>query len=192
MEETTNSPVSQPSSGGGMNWKVIGGIIAALVVVGVVVFGMGGKSNGPTSEEMKGSLKSLLALESPQKCTVTSQVENSESTGEVMIANGMMRGTFTSTANGQTITSHMIVKDNTNYVWSDAMEQGIKMALDASTAPAGENQQGVDVDQEYTYKCESWTEDATAFELPADVNFIDLAAMMSGNITDDIVPPGDN
>ena len=95
MEETTNT--NPTPSAGGMNWKVIGGVIAAVVVIGIVVFGMGGKNGTPDTAETKGSLKNLLAMEGSQKCTVTSKTENSESSGEVMVANGMMREEISST-----------------------------------------------------------------------------------------------
>lgn len=192
MEETTNSQMNQPSSGG-MNWKVIGGVIAAVVVIGVIVFGMGGKSDAPSDEAMSGSLKSLLAIEGSKKCSVSSKTETSESSGEVMVSGGMMRGMFTSTANGQTMTSNMIVKENTSYVWTDAMEQGIKFSLEtAPTAGENPNQQAVDVNQEYSYDCEDWTEDASAFELPSTVTFVDLAAMMNGQIPENMMPSGTN
>ena len=190
MEETTN--VNPTPSAGGMNWKVIGGVIAAVVVIGIVVFGMGGKTPD-TEEATKGSLKNLLAMEGSQKCTISSKTETSESSGEVMVSNGMMRGMFTSTADGQTMTSNMIVKENVSYMWSDAMPQGIKMAFDAAPADEGQPQQGVDTNLEYDYDCEDWTEDASAFELPADITFTDLAAMMEGaNIPTDLTPEGTN
>jgi len=191
MEETTNA--NPTPSAGGMNWKVVGGIIAAVVVIGIIVFGMGGKSDTPSDEAMSGSLKSLLAMEGSQKCTISSKTETSESSGEVMVANGMMRGMFTSTANGQTVVSNMIVKDNMSYVWSDTMPQGIKMAFDAAPTTGEAPEQGIDANLEYNYDCEDWSEDASTFEIPADVTFTDLATMMQGaNLPTDLIPEGAN
>ncbi|MEK7137984.1 MAG: hypothetical protein AAB787_00600 [Patescibacteria group bacterium] len=191
MEETTN--VNPTPSTGGMNWKVISGVIAAVVVIGIVVFGMGGKTETPDTAETKGSLKSILAMGGSQKCTVSSKTETSESSGEVMVSNGMMRGTFTSTANGQTMTSNMIVKDNVSYMWTGTDKQGIKMAFDAAPTTGEAPQQGIDTDLEYGYDCDNWSEDASAFEVPADITFTDLAAMMQGaNIPTDLTPEGTN
>ena len=193
MEETTNT--NPTPSAGGMNWKVIGGVIVAVVVIGIVVFGMGGKSDTPSNEETKGSLKNLLAMQGSQKCTVTSKTENSESSGEVMVANGMMRGMFTSTAGGQTVKSNMIVKDNVSYMWTDMTTQGFKMAFGEVPTGTGETQgqQAIDVNQEYGYDCNDWSKDASAFELPADITFTDLAEMMKGaNIPAGMMPAGTN
>lgn len=192
MDEANNAPSSQPSSGG-MNWKIIVGIVVVVLVVGGIIFSLGGSSPSDTggSTENKTSLKNLLAMSGSQKCAVSSKNENAESSGNVYVTNGMMRGDFTSMAAGQTMASHMIVKSNTSYVWTDGMAQGFMMTFgDAPTSNEGTPEQAVDVNQEYSYDCDDWTPDQSIFELPANVTFTDIAEMMQGQIPAGMMPGG--
>jgi len=182
MEETNNVSSGQGGSGG-MNWKLVVGIIVVVVIIGAIVFGMGGGSGDDTDTENTSSLVALLATEGSQKCTVTSQTDSSESSGEVYIANGMMRGVFTSTAAGQTVQSNMVVKDNVSYVWMDASTEGLMMAFNAAPA-SSENEAAIDVNQEYSYNCEDWSTDESFFELPSEVTFVDLAQVLEGQMPD--------
>ncbi|MDO8574256.1 MAG: hypothetical protein Q7R86_01355 [bacterium] len=180
MEETNNVSSGQGGSGG-MNWKLVVGIIVVVVIIGAIVFGMGGGSGDDTDTENTSSLVALLGMEGAQKCTVTSQTDSSESSGQVYIANGMMRGTFTSTAAGQTVQSNMVVKDNVSYVWMDASTEGLMMAFNTAPAPS-ENETAIDVNQEYSYNCEDWSADESVFELPSEVTFLDLAQVIEGQM----------
>ncbi len=134
-----------------------------------------------TDANAKGSLRSLLALGKNTMCTFTSVVENSTSSGTVYIAsNGDMSGDFTSqTKASGTITSHMIMKGGTSYVWSGA--QGAKMNVSATEATTASNaNQSVDLDAQVDYDCKNWTRDDSKFVVPTNVNFIDIEAMMKG------------
>jgi hypothetical protein len=114
-------------------------------------------------------------------CTFTSVVENSTSSGTVYIAsNGDMSGDFTSqTKTAGTVTSHMIMKGGTSYVWSGA--QGAKMNVSASEATTASNtNQSVDLDAQVDYDCKNWTRDDSKFTVPTNVNFVDIEAMMKG------------
>jgi hypothetical protein len=123
------------------------------------------------------SLKSLIAYQGTQKCTFENSTENSDSSGTVYVANGEMRGDFTSTAQGQTFDSHMIVKGNTSYVWGSSMPGGFKMSFDSMAAPGGSSNSGaVDPNAPVNYSCGSWDADASLFELPASVEFRDLTS----------------
>ena len=128
----------------------------------------------------KSSLRSLLALGKNTMCTFTSVVENSSSSGTVYIAsNGDMSGDFTSQTSSGTVTSHMIMKGGTSYVWSGA--QGAKMNVSATEATTSSNtNQSVDLDAQVDYDCKNWTRDDSKFTVPTNVNFIDIEAMMKG------------
>ena len=90
-----------------------------------------------------------------------------------------MRGDFTSVAAGKTILSHMIVKDNTSYMWSDAMPQGIKMSFDTvATQSDATPQSMVNPDAQVDYSCSAWDADTSMFVLPEGVTFQDMSAMM--------------
>jgi hypothetical protein len=171
-------------------------IIGAIVIIVVALLAwwfMGrGTTGGPAavnttqqnnSVSAPSSLKGLLAQTGSQKCTFADTGDASQSQGTVYVSNGKMRGDFTSVAGTQTIQSHMIVKDNTSYLWSDAMQgQGIKMSFDAMSGQGASTQgtpQAVDINAQVQYSCSAWSEDASQFALPTNITFQDVSAMMS-------------
>ncbi len=154
---------------------VVGGIGVYAVTQGGFSLPASAPADGgaQTTGSQSNSLSGLLALGISQKCSFSSDTTTSASAGVVYIANGMMRGDFTSTSNGQTVVSHMIVKDNTSHVWSSQMSQGIKMAFGASGSGAS-SQSNVDVNAQVNYSCSPWTVDQAQFELPAGITFMSV------------------
>lgn len=185
MEEQT-----QPQTQNGMNMKVIIGVVLAIIVIGFIAFSMNGKSDQASNGQS--SLKELLASGKSQKCSITSISDTQQSSGDVYVANGMMRGDFTSVSNGQTVKNHMIVKEDTSYVWLDMMNQGFKMKFAEMPAQSSgtQSQQAVNVDQKYDFKCENWSADENLFMLPEGTTFTDLAEMMKGGIPAGMIPGG--
>ncbi len=124
--------------------------------------------NTETASQVKGTLKSLITSAVPQTCSFTN---DQGASGSVFVSGGKMRGDFSSTSNGKTFSGHMIIDNGYSYLWSDAMQRGMKMALNAvetTTAPA---QGGMDVNQQVSYSCKPWIPDASKFALPANVTF---------------------
>ena len=159
--------------------------VGALVVValGVGAFMMMGKgASGPlsqTPQTQNTTLKNLFAMGGSNKCTFTSGTQNSQSEGTVYIAGGQMRGDFTSVAAGKTVMSHMVVKENTSYMWSDAMPQGIKMSFEAMATQSDANPQStVNPEAQAEYSCSAWSADASMFTLPSGTTFQDMSSMM--------------
>jgi hypothetical protein len=161
------------------------------VIVAVVVLGagagawtyLGGGGEGVMEEgemmeegsvEGSRSLRALLSLTTPQRCTFEEVSEGSTSSGTVYIANGQMRGDFTSTSGGQSMESHMIVKGSESYVWSSAFAGGFKTSLDAMSS--SDKQNGVDPDKPVNFSCSSWVANASMFALPTDIEFQDISA----------------
>lgn len=173
-----------------MNTKLIA-IVAGVVVVGAgayFIFTRGsshteGLASGPhTAQTNQTSIKDLMSAGNPVACTFTSTAGGYTSSGTVYVAQGSMRGDFVTegTAAG-TIESHMIIKDNTNYMWTSQSAQGIKMTVDAqSTAPAGENQ-AVSYDSKVAYDCNDWSPDSSKFSLPSGITFSDMSSMLPGS-----------
>ena len=171
--------------------RAIIGIVVVIIVVGAV-WAMANKSaptNSPADPDTKNtntnaakaqSLKALLAANTPQECSFQTTVDTSTSEGKVYMARGMMRGDFTLVSGDETFTSHMITKDGSVYSWVENMTTGFKTSIDAGTGANTENGQkeAVDMDQELNYDCQPWSADASTFELPANVEFNDLGAMM--------------
>ena len=171
-----------------MNNKLLLYGIGAVVIIGVIIgfFAMQKTGNPDTDKQtatnntggQKMSMKALLGVGKTQKCTFSNSADISNSSGTVYIANGKMRGDFTSTTDGKTFESHMIIMDNTSYLWGDGMPQGIKMSFDDIQKPDADQKQSIDINQEVAYSCESWSSDAGTIALPADITFTDYSAMM--------------
>lgn len=86
-----------------------------------------------------------------------------------------MRGDFTAKEASTTVSGHMIVVNNESYTWTDLSKQGIKMAINTSEAEASagseNSNQSVDLNQNVSYHCSAWAEDASKFSLPTDITF---------------------
>lgn len=175
-----------------MNNKTLIIVIGVVVIIGAIIgFMMMGKPSGevsdknqvaPQSGNQKMSMKSLLASGKPQTCTFSnvSGGAGNSSMGTMQIANGKMRGDFTTTVASKTTQSHMLMIDNVNYVWGDEMPFGIKMNLADFEKPENQKNQAVDLNQELDYSCNPGTNDPNAFNLPAGVEFKDMNEMMKG------------
>lgn len=162
-----------------------------LAILGVAVVGVGGwilftttpSEEGQNQEQeenvvtdQRGSMEQLVARGGSWECSVSSETENSTSSGVVYVANGMIRGDFTSVVPQLgTVESHMIVRDEYVHTWSSAMSQGVKLpvAMDASAeVSAGENP----YQAEYDYSCKPWSGDNSRFVLPSNVTFVEFEA----------------
>jgi hypothetical protein len=126
------------------------------------------------------TLQGLLSLGSSQKCTFTDATSiTASSEGTVYVAQGKLRGDFTSVVSGTTIKSHMIVLGDTSYTWTDTTKEGSKMALatiENQQAP-GPNQ-GFNPNKKVNYSCVGWLTDASVFALPAGIQFSNLTNIL--------------
>ena len=131
-----------------------------------------------TTAGAAGSLRDLIAKGVPQSCTFSTD----RSQGTVYVDKGKVRGDLNTTVDGQSVKSHMIVMNNTNYIWSDDRKTGIKMSFDPNATPAATSgtpststSGTFDASVNMNYKCSAWVVDASQFTLPADVNFSTFA-----------------
>lgn len=180
-------------------------VVAVLAVGGGVYYATRGDEAGTESEieteakvethgevEIKGessksSLRSLLTIGKDVVCTFESSARNTESSGTVYISStGQMHGNFNSQNQIGSIESHMVVKaDGMAYVWSGS--QGTKMNFSKIDAAASsETDTSVNMDAEVEYKCSDWKRDNSKFEVPTNVTFIDIDAMMKGTLPGNI------
>jgi hypothetical protein len=171
------------------------GIIIAIVILLLLIVGyffmtkkgtspLSSLTNTSTSTSPK-SLKDLIGAGSSQKCTFSSKVEDSETSGTVYVASGKMRGDFTSVVSGKTNASHMIVDGTTSYTWMDGEKTGYKMTFDVSQetqttgTPVSDSTSGSpDIDQSYDYDCSGWAADSSVFVPPADVKFMSFDSIL--------------
>ena len=177
----------------------------SLIVVAVVLIGAGAwymMSSNDTGTEVtdssvestseaetgtvagKRSMRDLMAMDTPQMCTFNHETEAAASAGTVYTANGKMRGDFNSATDAGNVESHMIMDGGHMYMWSSAMPQGMKMAVDqnarAGTGAGASQGQMVDYNQALDYNCQPWSADASMFIRPGGVEFMDMSAMMKG------------
>lgn len=168
-----------------MNKKVVVVVVAVIVLLIAGFFFMkrgpaspGSSSTTLTQEQANSptSLRDLIAKGISQSCTYSTD----KSQGMLYLGDGKIRGDFNVTtvdANGQsqTTSSHMIIMDNTNYLWTEASATGIKMSFDQSATPAPVSSNtptnSFDANALNNYKCSAWTVDSSLFVLPTGVNF---------------------
>jgi hypothetical protein len=130
----------------------------------------------------KATIMSFLDLKKNAMCTFDSTDNDMTSKGTIYIsAEGNLSGDFVTTKSGTSTTSHMVVKSGVAYVWTGS--QGAKMDLSSLQGSASAQAKSyVDVNSEVDYSCEDWTVDASKFNLPSGVTFVDIEAMLKGSL----------
>ncbi len=125
------------------------------------------------------SLKDLLTKGLAQTCTYSTDAGG----GTIYVSGGKVRGDFETAVEGKSMKSHMIVVDNTSYIWTDDQKTGFKMSFDpnsvSTTGTANTStstQGGIDPAANYNYKCSAWITDSAQFDLPKGVTFTSFAA----------------
>lgn len=180
-----------------MNKKLIIICIAAIVIIGggaaAYVLNNNSKNNKTSSSTnqdqssnttpnetnvAESTVSKLLSAGLAKKCTYS----DASTSGTIYIAtNNRMRADYTSTGSEMNSGS-MILTDNKHYIWDNATKEGIMMSYDpSSTSSDSDNPDGtqsVDMNQEYSFNCNLWVVDDSLLTPPADVNFVDMAAMM--------------
>lgn len=182
--------------------KAVGYGVGVIVIIALVVGFMmmrqntakapGVADNSSESESMQqdkgeqaGTLKDLFTMTTSQTCTFAN-TDGTSATGTVYVSGGKVRGDFSTSASGEAQQAmHMIVKDQTSYLWGDALQgKGIKMAfadMEApadATKPSSQQSTSLNTNQAVKYSCKPWVVDASVFELPSGVEFSDFGAAM--------------
>jgi len=131
---------------------------------------------------LKGSLKDLLGLGKSLKCSWSVTDEGTTVEGIVYVS-GQKTKTETRVKNQEMdTTTYFLTDNNTAYSWSQGQTQGYKFNLEDIDQDSEdqkddelENDDYAEVwSEQYEYKCQPWQPDASVFELPADINFIDM------------------
>lgn len=141
-------------------------------------------TNGTQQNQTASSLKDLISKGIAQTCTFNG--DNSQ--GTIYVSGTKVRGDFDATVNNQVTKSHMIVTDNTSYIWMDGQKTGFKMSFDPNATPATGSGSATstsgafDASANMNYKCSSWLVDASMFTLPTGVTFSSFSVpSASGN-----------
>ena len=142
---------------------------------------------GNDSTAFTGSITDLFKRSENVTCNFSStdQTSNASTTGTIYLASDQkMRGDFTTTTTEGTFTSHVINDSEYMYSWGDQLPQGMKMkAIDPEAVnndqPTPDSpSHGVDLNQEFTYDCSSWTVDQSKFTPPSNIQFQDFTQQM--------------
>ncbi|HYM65324.1 MAG TPA: hypothetical protein VES68_02475 [Candidatus Sulfotelmatobacter sp.] len=128
-----------------------------------------------TTNSAQQTLKDLLSSKNPVKCTYSTDVSGAKISGVVYVANGKVRGDFTTTSGKTEITGHMATDAKYMYSWTEGSKQGYKFSLDSMTNPkpttTTNQNKAPDLNQKFNYSCSPWTLDSKMLELPTDVTF---------------------
>ena len=169
------------------NKKVLA-VVAALVVI-IGIYGVyrvykhfkrlsgtpaPGQTQTATPVSTLGCLKDLIAKGASQVCTYTTDKSN----GTVYMSGGKVYADIDTTVGSVVEKAHMIIMDNSFYLWTDGKTSGYKMAYnpDATPAPAGaktNNASGIiDPSTQMNFSCSPWLiVDNSRFVLPTGVTF---------------------
>lgn len=169
-----------------MSKAVLYGVVGIVIVGAIAAWAMtsgrapSGRSenNSASSPNSAMTMRELMASNVSQKCDFSEPQSNTS--GTVYIANGKVRGDFTSQVNGKPMMGHMIADSSSSHVWMDGMAQGFKTTFTAQATSSSNSQQGLDPDRKTDYKCTAWTADAALFVVPTNIKFMDPGAMMGG------------
>lgn len=169
---------------------LIGVVILAIIALGAVGFfvtngGPAGsiQQNGDTkitdsADNMNGtsqSLRDLMAMSGSQHCTYSDPTTNSS--GEVYVADGRVRGDFTTSIEDKTISAHTISDTSAVYVWTDDSNTGFKTDLTSledmseGQLPSADTSNAVDINKQLNFSCRAWSTDNSKFSLPEGINF---------------------
>ena len=132
------------------------------------------QNNGNENGAQK-SMRELVATNEPMRCTFAHVTEAADSSGEVFVADGKIRGNFkvkTSNETGTTFDAYMITDGKDSYVWSSVLPQGYKVAIKETEDTGGQN--GLDYNQKLNYSCTPWAKDVSFFVPPATVTFVSM------------------
>ncbi len=126
----------------------------------------------------EGSFAELMQKGGNVECSFDQSAEGMTSSGVVYMADGKVRLNYSATLEeGQEpARGAMIQKDNTLYMWSDAMPQGIKMAMAEGQAvsAAPMSNEMFDTAMKSKYDCKAWTPNTAWFEVPPTIEFMSL------------------
>lgn len=132
------------------------------------------------------SLRDLIAKNIPQKCTWSSEVEGSVSSGTMVIQGNKFKQDVNIKQEGLDLITHSISDGTYIYTWQENSSQvtpntAIKMKLetvksseeDTPSSDYTASLETVDLDQEYQYNCSPTTVSESDFQPPKNIEFSD-------------------
>jgi len=136
-------------------------------------------------QPMETTMRSLLSKGENLVCTFSRIDDESDIQGTVYISGsgGEIRGDYTiQTRAVSDMEAHMVKQNNTIYAWSSMSSQGTMMSTDENAPAESESSSAIDMDEKVEFKCDSWNPDPSKFELPSNIEFMDMSAMMESQM----------
>lgn len=126
------------------------------------------KKAGESQESFTGKMKAAVALGVPFKCTYKN--DGVESTGYIK---DKKYYTEMKTPDGNN--THIIMKDNCMWTWATGVDQGTKMCFEEDIWDMESQESSPDNTE---YSCTSTIINDSQFDLPPNINFLDLKEQM--------------
>ncbi len=172
-----------------MNKKILWGVGIVIIVAAAFLYISQRKDKGsdyssPDVSKIMGSesMRELMAKGKPLQC----DINQNEVKSTFYFSENNFRTNFVSVTEAKENIGHMILKGDTSYTWMDGETKGFKMTvnpeLKADAQANAQNNEKVDLDAKVDYECSSWKKDDSYFELPPNVEFTDLSAMMNTKV----------
>lgn len=174
-----------------MNKKIliVLSLVILLVVGGLVASKQSNKKNNESTSnpnentqnkeevEQPSSLKDLIKNNVSQSCSYD-QVGQNPTSGTVYTSAGKVKVDFSSVVDGKTTNSHMLLIDNTSYIWTDEQKTGYKTEVDPNKTTEN-TKDSFDLNAELNYNCKPWVANPSVFILPTDIEFVSLKDQLS-------------
>lgn len=140
-------------------------------------------------QQMRATLENILRRGENSICEFsTTDDEGIATSGRLYVTDGgsRIRGEFdTVLSDGESYRSNLIRNGTLAYFWTSLSDQGFRMTLDENEESLLEPLQGTDdsgawMNEEYEmdFDCKSWNVDNSVFNLPPDVNFVDMTSTL--------------
>lgn len=137
-----------------------------------------------------GSIKSLLDENNPKKCSLQFKDNDQTVVSTIYVADNKIRSDVMMEYGEQKMEQHTIMQDNIMYSWSEITKEGYIIDTDEMAKISKEMQAKfnmpaqdiydnfIDYEKDYNLNCQDWRKSDNLFEIPANINFIDLAEQM--------------
>ncbi len=151
-----------------------------------------GKAVSPVGN-ITGTIFDLSGLGQDYECTFSEDDEMGKIEGTVYVSGNKTRGDYKlSMADAAEVTVHDIGDEEWFYMWSSLDSNGSKIKIgemkritkagvDADAAAEGaEESASAPVDTSHEFNCVKWSVDESKFEIPSDIDFMDMTEVMIG------------
>jgi hypothetical protein len=175
-------------AGGGTYVAMNPGIIATFTG-GAAVEEKTGTENEGESASVGSTFAQLIGLGQNVTCTFShNDGAGNESSGTIYMVSGgaQIRGDFT-VSKPVAAEAFFIRTGGYNYMWSDAMPQGVKSKV-TNEAELMSDAEAATLDQNTKFACQAWSVDSSKFVLPTGINFMEVNA--SAGVDASVSVPG--